>query len=429
MKFAIATLGCKVNTYESTAMSELLKVAGYTEVPFKEKSDIYIINTCTVTNTADSKSYKTIRSAIKQNEDAIVVVVGCMIQNDSTKTESIDGVDIIIGNKNKTEIVNLIEKQLSTKSRIVDIKDVDTSEFEDMMISDSSRTRAFVKIQDGCENFCAYCIIPYTRGKVSSKHPDDVINEVEKLVATGHKEIVLTGIHTGHYGSDLKDVTFFKLLSRLVKTSGLERLRISSIEMNEITDEIINLFKENPVLVDHMHIPIQSGNNKVLKDMNRKYLKEDFIEKINQLRKVRPNMSITSDVIFGFPGESDEEYEDTINTIKKVNFSGLHVFPYSKRDGTVAATMKNEVDGRVKKERVKKALMLSKELEHNYMTKFLGDEIVFIPEIQRDGMLQGHTGNYLNIKVEGPVELLHQDVKVILKEIKYPYITGEIVKK
>lgn len=426
MKFAIVTLGCKVNTYESSAMSELLKSRGYEEVKWGDFADIYIINTCTVTNTADSKSLKTIKKAIKLNKDALVIAAGCMIQNDSAKASDIEGLDIIIGNKNKTGIIKYIDEYFENNNRITDIRDVDNETFEDMTISDVNRTRAFVKIQDGCNNYCAYCIIPYVRGNVSSKDPQKVLSEVTNLVLSGHSEIVLTGIHTGNYGTDLKDHTLADLLNSLVKINGLKRLRISSIEINEITDEVIDIIKNNNVLVDHMHIPVQSGNNKVLKEMNRKYTKEEFIDRINKIREIRPNINITTDVIFGFPGETNEEFLDTIETLKKIKFSKLHVFPYSKRDGTKAALRLDEVDNKEKRERCKIALALSDELELEYMQKFIGTEITFIPETYKDGILTGHTGNFLLIKTHGPEDLLHKDVLVKLEKIKFPYIIASI---
>ena len=308
------------------------------------------------------------------------------------------------------------------KHRIIDIQDVMNTDFEKMNINNFDKTRAFVKIEDGCDNFCTYCIIPYTRGNVRSKEPREVINEVEILVKGGHKEVVLTGIHTGHYG--FNDFDFADLLEALVKIDGLERLRISSIEMNEVTDKVLNVFKNSNILVDHIHLPLQSGSDTVLKRMNRKYLKKDFIEKVNELRKIRPNISITTDVIVGFPEETEEEFLETIDTIKKINFSKIHVFTYSIRKGTPAENMK-QVDGNIKKERVKKLLNLSQELEQSYFEKFINKEVVFISEVYKDGYLIGHTGNYLLVKTKGTEEELHKDKIVTIKEIKYPYCIGE----
>ena len=306
MTFNILTLGCKVNSYESSVMRDLLVEAGYTEVGVSDIADISIINTCSVTNTADSKSLKVIRQAYKKNPDAIIVACGCMVQNKKEEIVSIPEVSIAFGNVGKSKIVEYIEEYKKSKKKIIDVKDVMNTEFEQMNLNTFDKTRAFVKIEDGCENYCSYCIIPYTRGKVRSKDPRAVINEVETLVKGGHKEVVLTGIHTGHYG--FKDFNFADLLNRLVEIDGLERLRISSIEMNEITNEVLDVFKKSNVLVDHIHLPLQSGSDTVLKRMNRKYLKQDFIDKVNELRNIRPSISITTDVIVGFPEETDEEF-------------------------------------------------------------------------------------------------------------------------
>lgn len=426
MKFYIYTLGCKVNTYESSVMRYNLLEAGYEESSNKEEADIYIINTCTVTNTSDNKSLKMIRQAIRENKDAIVVVTGCMSQIRYKELSKIEGIDIIIGSYGKNNIVNYIKEYHKNKKQIIDIKDLNLVDFESMNLNEFKHIRAFVKIQDGCENFCSYCIIPYSRGKVRSKEPRLVIDEIKNLIISGHKEIVLTGIHTGHYGSEFNNFNFYDLLSEIVKIEGLERLRISSIEMNEITDDIIKLFNENKILVDHLHIPLQSGSNSILKAMNRKYNKEQFINKINSIRNVRPNISITTDVIVGFPGETEELFNETIDTIKKVKFSKIHVFPYSRRSGTVADELPNQVDEKIKKDRVHKLLEISKELEIEYMKKFINKKISFIPEVYNDGYLIGHTGNYLLIKCEGNNDLINKNIEVELKDINYPYILSKI---
>ena len=424
MKFNIYTLGCKVNTYESNVMSDLLKNKGYIEVSTYEKAYISIINTCTVTNTADNKSLKTVRHAIKENQDAIIVVVGCMSQNKKEEVLKIDGVDIVLGNIGKSKIVEYIDEYIKTKNKKLDIYDMMDTTFEPMILNNFNKTRAFVKIQDGCNNYCSYCIIPYVRGNVRSKDNQSVIKEVKELVNNGHKEIVLTGIHTGHYGSDLDNYNFSNLLTDLCKIDKLERLRISSIEITELTDEFLDVLENNKILVDHMHIPLQSGSDTVLKRMNRKYDKKYFIEKIEKIRKIRPDISVTTDVITGFPGETEEEFKETIDTIKKIEFTKLHVFPYSRRKGTVADEMENQIDEKIKKERVKILMELSKELEIKYMEKFIDKEVIFIPEISKEEYLIGHTGNYLNVKIKGEENLIGENVKIKLKYIEYPYIIG-----
>lgn len=424
MKFNIYTLGCKVNTYETNVMSDLLKNRGYIEVSTEEEADISIINTCTVTNTADNKSFKTIRHAIKQNEEAIIVVVGCMSQNKKEEVLKVDGVDIVLGNIGKSKVVEYIDEYIKTKNKKLDIYDMMDTTFEPMILNNFNKTRAFVKIQDGCNNYCAFCIIPYVRGNVRSKEKADVIKEVKELIKEGHKEIVLTGIHTGHYGSDLNNYNFSNLLTDLCKIDGLERLRISSIEITELTDEFLNVLKNNKILVDHMHIPLQSGSDATLLRMNRKYNKKYFIDKIKKIRKIRPLISITTDVIVGFPGETEEEFNETIETIKKVEFTKLHVFPYSRRKGTKADEMENQIDERVKKDRVKILMNLSKELEEKYMNKFLNKEVIFIPEVRKGDFLIGHTGNYLQVKFKTNKDLLGTDVKAKINSIEYPYVIG-----
>ena len=421
MTFNIYTLGCKVNTYESNVMIDKLTNAGYTQVGVDESADISIINTCTVTNNADSKSRKIINQAIKKNKDAIIIVCGCLVQN---KNVNIDGVDIIIGNVGKSKIVDYIEDYKKSNKKIDDIKDVMHTSFEPMILNNFNKTRAFVKIQDGCNNFCTFCIIPYARGNVRSKKREDVLKEVNNLILSGHKEIVLTGIHTGNYGAEFKDYRLSDLLEELIEIKGIERIRISSIEMNEITDKVLDIMKKSNIIVDHLHIPLQSGSNTVLKRMNRKYNVSEFKEKMNKIRKIRPDISITTDVIVGFPGETDEEFKETIETIKEINFTKIHVFPYSKRDKTKAALMENQVDGNIKKQRVKQLLDLSKKLEIDYMNKFKDKKVTFIPEVYRDGFIIGHTGNYLLIKTKGNKQDLNKDKKITIKEIKYPYCVG-----
>lgn len=427
MKFQIYTLGCKVNTYESNVMRDALLNKGYFEVDLKEKADITIINTCTVTNTADSKSMKVIRQAIRRNENAIIVVCGCLVQNKKEEVSKIDGVDIVIGNINKSKIVDYIEKYIEEKKQEVDVRNIMDTNFEPMMLNNFNKTRAFVKIQDGCNNFCSYCIIPYTRGNVRSKDKRSVLKEIQLLVDEGHKEVVLTGIHTGNYGAEFANYKFADLLKDIVKIDKLERLRISSIEITEINDDVMKVIKENNILVDHMHIPLQSGSDAVLKRMNRKYDKEYFINKIKKLRKIRPNISITTDVIVGFPGETEEEFEETIETIKKIKFTKLHVFPYSKREGTKAAIMDGQVDENIKKKRVKILLQLSKELEYNYMEKFIGKKVIFIPEMAKEEYIIGHTGNFLNVKYRGNKNDLNKDIEVKINNIEYPYCIGSTI--
>ena len=423
MKFYIYNLGCKVNSYESNIMMEDLERCGFVKGT-ETDSDIYIINTCTVTNTSDNKSMKTIRKVLRLYPDKIVVACGCMTQVNSLYLKDLN-VSIIIGNHGKSKITEYINKYLEDKKQIIDITDFKDNKFEDMCLNNFDKTRAFVKIEDGCENFCSYCIIPYARGKVRSKDPKLVIEEVKNLISEGHKEVVLTGIHTGHYGSDI-NYKFSNLLKDLVKIKGLERLRISSIEITEITDDVLDVLKENSNLVSHMHIPLQSGSNEILKLMNRKYDKEYFIEKINKIRSIRPDISITTDVIVGFPSETEELFNETIETINKIKFSKIHVFPFSLRKGTKAEEIPNHVDDVTKKKRVKELVELSYSLENSYMNKFINKNVLLLPEIYKDGYLVGHTDNYLKVKASGNKDLLNKIIEVEILENDYPYLLGKI---
>jgi len=422
MKVGIYTLGCKVNAYESECVADLLKENGYEIVPFTEMCDIYIINTCSVTNTSDAKSRKIIHQAMRRNPDACIVAMGCFIE--ANKKNEIEGVDVLIGNRDKSKIVSLIEEYFKTKKQIKNLYDDLGTEFENMEIhSFGDKTRAFVKIQDGCENFCTYCIIPFVRGKCRSKEPDLVLQEITSLVNHGYQEIVLTGIHTGNYGVDI-GTDFASLLEKILEIPKLYRLRISSIEQTELNDRVLELLK-SPIIANHLHIPLQSGSMKIMKAMNRKYTKNEYLKKIEKIRKIRPDISISTDVIVGFPGETDEMFQESYQFCEEIVFSKIHVFPYSKRNGTAAACFPNQVDERIKKERVRKLTNLSSTLEKNYMEKFLGQEIEVLIERSDSEYSIGHTSNFLLVKVLG---IFHQEERVLvnISRIEYPYCLGTI---
>ena len=418
MKFLINTLGCKVNTYESNVIRDIFLNEGYEES--NSNVDIAVINTCTVTNTSDSKSLKVIKHTIKNNPNAIVIVCGCFSQINPDRLKDMEGVSIVLGNYNKSKIMDYINQYKKDKKQIIDVRELNDEKFECMKLNNFNKTRAFVKIEDGCENFCSYCIIPYSRGKVRSKLMEEVLDEVNTLVNNGHREIVLTGIHTGHYGADIEEYDFSDLLNEICKIKGLERLRISSIEITELDDKFLETLKNNKIIVDHMHIPLQSGCDKTLKEMNRKYDVAYFKDKIKKIRSIRPNISITTDVIVGFPNETEDDFNTTVNTIKEIKFTKLHVFPFSVRKGTVAETMENQIDEKIKKERVHILMNISKELELDYMNKFVGCEVEFIPEVLKDGYIIGHTGNYLQIKSKIKSNG-HETIKTTIKSIEYPY--------
>lgn len=416
MKAAIYTLGCKVNTYESEFLiSELLK-NNFEIVDFDDEADVYIINTCSVTNQSDAKSRKIIKRA--KRKGGIVVALGCYVQ--SSIDNLIPEIDIALDNSFKKELVSLIRDYQKDPRRIIKTKKAISSEFEDMYLEDfQTRTRAFLKIQDGCDNFCSYCIIPFLRGKPRSKDPDMVIKEAKALVSKGFKEIVLTGIHTGHYGLDI-DITFPELLRRLEKIEGLERIRISSVEITELNDDFLEVFKNSKKIVNHLHIPLQTGCDKILKIMNRKYDTKYYEDKIKVLRSLKEGLAVTTDVIVGHPYENDEDFKETLSFVEKIGFAKVHVFPYSKRQYTKSARMP-EVNGLIKKARCHELINLSKKLEIKYMQKFIGREVEFLIEQNKDGYSYGHSTNYLDLKIAGNYEE-GAIIKKKIETIKYPYV-------
>lgn len=399
MKVGICSLGCKVNIYEAEFVANILKENNYEIVDFEDKADIYIINTCSVTNESDKKSRKMINRARKNNKDAIIIVMGCYSQLNADKIDA----DIILGNKDKSNIVKLIEEYKTKNNKITKIYDLTKTKFEEMEISKfTNHTRAFVKIQDGCNAFCSYCIIPYARGRVRSKDKASVIKEVTKLVNNGYKEIVLTGIHTGRYGIDI-NTTLEELLKELVEIPNIYRIRLSSIEINEITPGIIKLLKENKVMAKHLHIPLQSGSNKILKLMNRRYNKEEFKNMITKIKEI-PNISLTTDLIVGFPNETEEDFKETLDTLNEIKFTKIHTFPYSRRNGTPAAAMENQVPPEVKKERVHKIIKLSDKDEEEFYKSNIGKTYDGVVEVHPNGEVIVHTSNYIPVIVEDNLE-------------------------
>lgn len=422
MKAAIHTLGCKVNIYESEYIINILKENGYQIVDFDSKADIYIINTCTVTNTSDKKSEKMIKRARKQNKDAIIIAMGCHAQ---IKGDNIDA-DIIIGNKDKSKIISLIEEYQENKNKIKRIYNLDNISFEDMYISSfNSHTRAFVKIQDGCDAFCSYCIIPYARGPIRSKDPKTVIKEITSLVENGYKEIILTGIHTGKYGKDI-NYTFEQLLKEIIKIKNLYRIRISSIEINELTDPILDLIKDNKIIAKHLHIPLQSGSDKILKLMDRKYDLKFYKDRIEKIRKMIKDVSITTDLIVGFPNEDEKDMEDTLKFIKEIKFTKIHTFPYSKREGTKAASMENQIDETIKRKRVKTVLELSDQLEQDFYQSKLNKTEEVIIEQTKDGKSYGYTSNYIKVEINSPLKP-NEVISVKINKVNNKKVTGKII--
>ena len=420
MKFQIYTLGCKVNAYESEVMKEKLLKENF--LYDEENPDIVIINTCSVTNIADQKSRKMVRHFKGLHPGDIIVVAGCStlhLKDDYTNME----IDILIGNTNKSKIVTLIKEYLDSQKKVTIFENTRKLEFEDMEVSEfKTHTRAYIKIQDGCDNFCSYCVIPYGRGSIRSKNFETALEEARMLVKNGHKEIVLTGIHTGSYGvgtdHDLTD-----LIHEMSKIDGLERIRISSIEITELNDKFLNELKENEKICNHLHVPLQAGSDEILSLMRRKYNIDEFIAKINKIREIRPDISITTDVIVGHPMESEELFLKTLENVTKINFSKVHVFPYSKREGTLASRMEGQVHKNIKHERSKRLIEKSGELEQAYLKRFQGKTLQVLIEKDNTGL----TSNYIKVKVLDNV-LDNTLVNVLIKDIKDGYVLGEVEK-
>lgn len=433
---AFHTLGCKVNHYETEAIWQLFKQEGYERVDFESTSDVYVINTCTVTNTGDKKSRQVIRRAVRKNPDAVICVTGCYAQTSPAEILAIPGVDVVVGTQDRVKMLQYIEQYKKEREPINGVANIMKNRvYEELDVpSFTDRTRASLKIQEGCNNFCTFCIIPWARGLMRSRDPKEVIKQAQQLVDAGYKEIVLTGIHTGGYGEDMKDYNLAMLLRDMeAGVKGLERIRISSIEASQITDEVIEVIKNSQLVVRHLHIPIQSGSNTVLKRMRRKYSMEFFAERLERLKEVLPGLAVTSDVIVGFPGETEEEFMETYNFIKKHKFSELHVFPYSKRTGTPAARMEDQVDEEIKNERVHRLITLSDQLAKEYASQFEGEVLEVIPEEKykedpNSGLYEGYTDNYMKVVFPANEDMIGKIVKVKITKAGYPYNEGQFVK-
>ena len=431
---AFHTLGCKVNHYETEGIWRMFMEHGYERVDFDSQSDVYVINTCTVTNTGDKKSRQTIRRAVRKNPEAVVCVTGCYAQTSPGEIMEIPGVDVVVGTQNRKKMIDYIEEHQKTRLPVNGVSNIMKNRvFEEMDVPEfTDRTRASLKIQEGCNNFCTFCIIPWSRGLLRSRDPENVISQAQKLVDAGYKEIVLTGIHTAGYGEDMTDYNFANLLWDLeTKVDGLKRIRISSIEASQITDEVIKVLDKSEKIVRHLHIPLQSGSDSVLKRMRRKYSTSYYYEKVKRIRKALPDLAITSDVIVGFPGETEEEFNETYEFIKEVGYSELHVFPFSRRTGTPAARMKDQVDETVKNNRVDRMIALSDKLAKEYAASYQNEVLEVIPEEQvtgENGLLVGYTDNYLKIQFEGSPDLIGKIVRVKITQSGYPLNHGVFVR-
>ena len=392
-KVAFTTLGCKVNQYETNAMSQKFIESGYQLVEHTEEADIYIVNTCTVTNMSDRKSRQMLRKMKEQNPKAIVIAVGCYAQVGRQELEKIPEIDFVLGNHEKVNIVEYLEKKIEFK--ISDLmQEKDYEEYGDITFSE--KTRAVIKIQDGCDRFCTYCIIPYARGRVRSRNPENIISEITKIAQRGIKEVVITGIHIASYGKDFKnDYYLIDLLEEINKIDGIERIRLGSIEPLLITQDFVKRLKELDKVCHHFHLSLQSGCNDTLKRMNRRYTTQEFQNIVDILRENYDDVILTTDIIVGFPGETEEEFNETYEFLKKIKFYKMHVFKYSPRKGTKAAVMKNQIDGNVKEHRSKILIELSDSNEAKYQEELIGKEVEILWEEEKDGFYKGHTANYI----------------------------------
>lgn len=424
-KVALHNLGCKVNAYETEAMQQMLEAAGYEIVPFEPGADIYVINTCSVTNIADRKSRQMLHKAKKMNPDAIVVAAGCYVQADTKKAEADASIDIIIGNNKKQELIPILESYRTGHQKTTECVDINhTKEYENLEIDRTEEhTRAYLKVQDGCNQFCTYCIIPYARGRIRSKKTEDVVNEVKRLAASGCQEVVLTGIHLSSYGKERPEdqENLLTLIQAVHQVDGIERIRLGSLEPGIITEEFAAAISSLPKVCPHFHLSLQSGCTTTLKRMNRRYTAEEYREKCEILRKYYPAPALTTDVITGFPGETEEEFEESRSFVDSIHFYETHIFPYSKREGTKAAGMPDQLTEQVKKERSRILIALGKEHQREYMEQFLGQEKEVLFEEQQTVEGQeywtGHTMEYLKIAVISEENLENKRVMVQFREM------------
>lgn len=432
MKVALYTLGCRVNSYESEAMAEKFIKEGYEVVSFDEFSDVYVINTCTVTNMGDKKSRQMIGRARRHNPEAIIAVVGCYSQIASDEIAQIEGVDVVLGSRNKGDIVYWVNRAREESKQVVEVKDVlKNNKFEQLAINEyQDKTRAFLKIQDGCNRFCSYCLIPFARGGVCSKEPEEILKEVKELSKNGFKEIILSGVHTASYGVDLEgNWDLVKILEEINKIEGIERIRIGSIDPTFFTEGVIEKICNLEKMCPHFHLSLQSGCDATIRRMNRKYTAQEYKDVVENLRKYMKDVSITTDIIVGFPGESNVEFEATYEFLKGIKLSKMHIFKYSKRTGTKAAEMPFQVDGLIKEERSKKLIELNNALEVEFMEKFIGREMRVLYEEAisgKENTYVGYTENYIKVITESDENLEGKIVPTKLVAVKQENMVGII---
>ena len=430
-KIAFITLGCKVNLYDTEAMAELFTEKGYEVVDFEEYADVYLINTCTVTNLGDKKSRQMIRRAKRINPNSVVVATGCYAQVASEEVAKIEGINIVIGTKNRSEIVETVENYVAENGVVNNVSDImGEKEFEPLQISRlTNSTRAYIKIQEGCNRYCTYCIIPYARGPIRSRKPEEVIEEVKKLAENGFKEVVLTGIHVASYGLDLGNITLADIIEKVHSVDGIERIRFSSMEPLAIDNEFVARMSKLPKVCDHYHLSLQSGCNRTLKRMNRKYNAEQYAEACERLRNAFPNVAITTDIIVGFPDETEEDFKESLAFAERMKLDKIHTFPYSPKKGTPAAKMKNQISGDVKSQRSKEMIALSDKMNIDFLNNNIGKTVPVLFEDMENGFWQGHTTNYIKVLAKSDENLNNKIVDVKLDKIHgVEIVEGTVVK-
>ena len=434
-KVSFITLGCKVNQYDSDAMRTLFVRNGYAQAGENDDADVYVINTCSVTSIGDRKSRQMVRRIRRAHPEAVIVVAGCYAQLAPEVFEKMGDVDVIVGLQNRTHIVDYVEQAMHRTDKkplneTVDIMKVDRFENMEVDVEGEVRTRAFVKVQEGCDNYCTFCIIPYARGKLKSRRQEDAVREIRRLVSEGYREVVLTGIHLGNYGKDLHDGTSLAtLVAELVKIPDLLRIRLGSVESVELSEDLISIMQNEPKVCRHLHLPIQSGSDAVLKGMNRHYRLAQFKKLISELREKVPGIALTTDLIVGFPGETEENFEETLDTLREIRFSGIHVFPYSRRTGTPAASYPNQVPNGVKKERVHRVQELEKGIALDYRKQFLGKVVRVLAEEEKNGFFEGLTDEYIRVSIRNShIERGHM-YPVRIDEITDDGMTGTVAEE
>ena len=432
-KVSFITLGCKVNQYDSDAMRTLFIHRGYKPVEHSEVADVYIINTCSVTSIGDRKSRQVIRKIRRNNPDAVIAATGCYAQVAPEELEKMGDVDVIVGHQNRNKIVDYIEEAEKSEKTVNAVKDImSIREYENLTVDPEGevKARAFVKVQEGCDNYCTFCIIPYARGRLKSRKQEDAVDEIKKLVEKGYREVVLTGIHLGNYGRDLRNGTSLStLVSELLKIPNLLRIRLGSIESVELSDELINIIKNEKRVCHHLHLPLQSGSDAVLKSMNRHYRLRQYKDLIAMLREKIPNLALTTDLIVGFPGETEENFKETLNTLHELNFSAIHVFPFSKRTGTPAAMYPNQITNEEKKKRVHRVQELEKKISKEFRCEFLNKIVHVLAENKKEEYFEGFSDEYIRVTIKGENVKRGHLYSVIVEEVTDEGLIGRVIEE